>query len=124
MTKYKWEDDRIYILKGETWLKIPLKDERTYIIDKAHASSAHFGIVSTFNRIKEEYFWPKMFRDIENFINDCSVCIRNTNYPVQNHPAFANQPTNINDEVSIDFTWGYETTAEGYKGAIHIQGLK
>ena len=40
---------------------------------------------------------------------------------VFNHPAFANKITAINDEVSIDFTWGLDETKEGYTGTMIIQ---
>ena len=30
-----------------------------------HPTSAHFAIETTFNRIREKYYWPKMYEDIK-----------------------------------------------------------
>jgi hypothetical protein len=114
-------EETIKIEKEGKWLTIPTPEKRHEIIDKAHASAAHFGIISTLNKIKEDYWWPKLARDVEEFVKNCDTCIRNSEFKVANHPAFANELTSINDEISIDFSWGYPETNDGYKGIMHIQ---
>ena len=65
-------------------------------------------------RIREQYFWPKLSKDVANFVKNCVTCIRNNNTPVYNHPAFANKTrSRINDEVGVDASWG-----KGDKGTL------
>ncbi|MCA9761179.1 MAG: hypothetical protein KC463_06680, partial [Streptococcus sp.] len=118
---FEWNGTAIMIKKDEKWLILPKTEEREKIIDKYHAMSAHFGVDSTLNRLREHYYWPKMYRDVEIFKKNCATCIRNDKYLTLNHPAFANKITNINDEISIDFSWGYDETEEGYQGIMYIQ---
>lgn len=51
----------------------------------------------------------------------CSACIKNDNHLIYNHPAIANKVYKINDQVSIDFSWGYEKTVENFIGTMIVQ---
>ena len=62
-----------------------------------------------------------MYDDVKLFKNRCGPCIRNDNHPIVHHPAFSNIATNINDEISIDFSWGYPVSVEGFTGTMLIQ---
>ena len=119
LPKYKLEKDTLYILK-EKWLIVPKKEERFQLIDQAHASVVHFGAEATANKLREKYYWPKMLKEVENFRKQCVTCIRNDNHPVMNHPAMSNKVENLNDEISIDWSWGFEETDQGYKGTMNI----
>lgn len=46
--------------------------ERTDILEKLHAS--HSGIQSCTRRAREVVFWPRMNKDIEDFVKTCSAC--------------------------------------------------
>ena len=39
-------------------------------------TGAHLGIESTYEKIKERYYWPKMYNDIRNYIESCDNCQR------------------------------------------------
>ena len=58
------------ILKGER-LVIPLS-MREEVKQKLHQS--HLGIQSCLRRGREVVYWPKMGKDIEDFISNCNVC--------------------------------------------------
>jgi hypothetical protein len=121
LKNYDFKDGRITIVRNKQLLIYPPKEERDEIIDKFHAASAHFGVDSTLNRIKEKYFWTKMYNDVENYKKRCEKCIRNDHHLIENHPALANKITKINDEISIDFSWGYDVDSDGYNGVMFIQ---
>ncbi|RMZ97806.1 hypothetical protein BpHYR1_049822, partial [Brachionus plicatilis] len=61
----------LYILKRKKLLEIPRINERDDIILKAH-NFGHFRTESTYNRLKDNYFWYKMIED-KNMIlyNEC-----------------------------------------------------
>ncbi|CAG8853347.1 20358_t:CDS:1, partial [Gigaspora margarita] len=34
----------------------------------------HLKIITTFNKIKEQHFWPIMYNDIKEYIQICDIC--------------------------------------------------
>ena len=52
------------------------KTEKYQIINLYHNDDGHFGINKTYKRISLHYYWPNMFNNIKNFINQCDGCQR------------------------------------------------
>jgi hypothetical protein len=51
--------------------KVPL------VLHEAHDSAfegAHSGAEALWRKLRENYFWPRMFKDIESFCSSCDVC--------------------------------------------------
>ena len=52
----------------------------------------------------------------------CEACLQHDKYPISHHPAFSNTVSNNNDEISIDFFWGFPEGADHkYKGVMMIE---
>ena len=52
----------------------------------------------------------------------CQACLRHDEYPISHHPVFSNTVSNFNDEISIDFVWGFPEGADHkYKGIMMIE---
>ncbi|CAG8674471.1 12631_t:CDS:1, partial [Ambispora gerdemannii] len=45
--------------------------EEVLVNEHSIAITGHFGIEATYNRISQNYYWPKMHLDIENYIKAC-----------------------------------------------------
>lgn len=41
-----------------------------------HPISAHFASQTTFEKMKERYYWPKMYDDIKTYVESCDQCQR------------------------------------------------
>lgn len=53
-------------------------DEQKEIIEYHHIyKSGHRGINEVTVAVTSKYYWPKMSQDIEHFINNCEVCLKN-----------------------------------------------
>ena len=39
-------------------------------------SAGHFGIVKTYQRSSESFYWQRMRRDVRNWIESCYVCLK------------------------------------------------
>lgn len=39
-----------------------------------HMLAGHTGVKSTFNKISNHYWWPKMFEDVRRYVMSCEVC--------------------------------------------------
>ncbi|CAF1384371.1 unnamed protein product [Rotaria sordida] len=56
---------------------VPQGDFRKTILQIYHdtvANGAHFGRDKTIHKIKQRYFWPSMYKDINNYIKSCIPC--------------------------------------------------
>jgi transposase InsO family protein len=59
-------------------LKVIQEQEKDIILNGLHSNSlaGHFGKDNTYQRIKQKYYWPKMYLDIEEFVKTCEICQR------------------------------------------------
>ncbi|CAF3408778.1 unnamed protein product [Rotaria sp. Silwood2] len=68
------------ILMRRSHLPVPYVsqgDLRTTILNIYHdtaANGAHFGRDKTMHKIKQRYFWPSIYKDIDNYVKSCILC--------------------------------------------------
>ena len=68
------------------------KDERiiipnnmkTEMLECAHF--AHAGIGACQRRLRDSMYWPGMTKDLEKFVENCSICRKHAEQTVQNEP--------------------------------------
>ena len=102
--------------KNKFFLICPPLNKRTDIINVAHLIG-HFRVQSTYDRVRERYYWPKMFATIKQVIDRCLVCIRNETSQTTSHlPAQVIAVTHVFDIVSIDLVFGLPLTQRNNKG--------
>jgi len=100
--------------KPEERLVVPELKKRTELINVAHLIG-HFRQQATYERLKQKYYWPNMFKQVCEVISKCLPCIRNENVPEKHLPAQAIPIKNIFDIVSIDLVHGLPVTPRGNK---------
>ena len=119
---YKCDENGIWFRNNTVdrmYLKVPTKEERPEIIRNAHLLG-HFQKFSTYNRLREKYYWKNMLKDIAEIISLCDVCQRNQKETSIHHPAMAINVNGINDMIGIDLVFGLNETIEGYTGILVI----
>ena len=74
---YKYVRDATSLLTGGSWRKVPHKSVRKQVMKANHddPTAGHLGRFKTYQRIREEYYWPGMFADIGKYVRCCSVCL-------------------------------------------------
>ena len=77
-TKYEIKNDQLYRKKQDQLLKVirQYEFEGLMYLFHDHEISAHFGIQTTYEKIKERYYWKGMLKDIETYIKSCDQCQR------------------------------------------------
>lgn len=100
------EIEGIILFKDRIYLPSESKLTST-IINEFHGST-HEGYVKTFQRIKADFYWPEMRKQIKSFIRNCDICQR---HKVEHlAPAGLLQPlpipSQIWDDISMDFIEG------------------
>ena len=113
--------EQIWYRKSTTdvFKKVPKPSERRDITTRAHLLG-HFQVESTLSRLKEEYYWRNMIKDVELVVSQCVECRKEHRVVPMEHPAKALEVSGIFDRVGIDLTFGLPTTNEGYNGLLVI----
>ncbi|CAF1107876.1 unnamed protein product, partial [Brachionus calyciflorus] len=117
--KYLYQNDKLYVIKDDRTLKIPKPEERLPLIEKAHALG-HFQAESTYNGLKDKFYWKRMLDDLRKVIKQCLPCQRNNKMVVKYHPAIAIKVGNVFDRIQIDLVLGLMETPDGYIGILEI----
>lgn len=96
------------------WVPESLRED---LIVKFHCAetTGHPGIGKTYNRLIEKYFWPKMYADVTEFVNNCSTCKENkpTNVSQRNFMDKERLTERPFQRLYIDFMGNYPRTARG-----------
>ena len=71
--------DEYFIQEGMLFkgihLCIPRSSMRLNLIKEKHSGglAGHFGIDKTLSLLKEKYYWPQMYKDVQKFVKSCGV---------------------------------------------------
>ena len=120
-TKKPWgvkESYRVVIPKNK------VKDVLQFIHDSP--SGGHMGILRTFRRGRELFWWKEMHQDVTDHVKGCEQCGKNK---FVNHPNVAplqltDIPNQILDRLQVDFLGPFTpSTAHEYLYALQIQDI-
>jgi transposase InsO family protein len=75
---FDWTPKHVTLMKnaGEKYPPriVPWKEDRLDIIKEMHDTMGHYGIVRTFNLVKERYYWQGMYEDVLAYVKYCPTC--------------------------------------------------
>src|SRR6266542_6014392 len=71
--RYSLINNQLYYEKGEKKLKVIKRFELKPILYMMHDDliAGHFATEIMYNKIKERYYWPKMYEDIKIYVESC-----------------------------------------------------
>ncbi|GKA63899.1 putative reverse transcriptase domain-containing protein [Tanacetum coccineum] len=111
--KYSTYDKEFYAIVRSAWLCIPLCSLREDIFLEGHAGglTGHFGRDKTLALLREQFYWPKMERDVNKLLERCRTC-----HIAKTHSSNAGLYTPLSvpvapwEDVSLDFVLGFPRT--------------
>ena len=60
---------------GEPVFQVVVPDKfRDTVLKIAHDESGHLGVRKTYDRVLRGFFWPKLKRDVSNYVKTCHTC--------------------------------------------------
>ena len=98
-------------------LCLPQGSLRTKALQENHDIdvAGHQGVERTYERMQQQYYWPKLAKDVKSYVKSCDTCQRIK--ASQQKPAGLLQPLPIPsgrwEEVSMDFITHLPTTKKG-----------
>lgn len=72
------------MLEEDQWRLVVPKDSRLETLTECHdePTAGHQGVLKTYKRMQQRYYWPKMRKDVAKYVSRCNVCQR-TKYDQQ-----------------------------------------
>src|SRR5436853_3918107 len=109
-------EDGLLFRKG-CWVVPDSRELKNMILKAEHDSrvAGHFGQFKTLERVKANFFWPKMDLEVEEYVRSCDSCQRNKatqhkKYGLLDPLDIPNRPW---EDISMDFIVGLPESA-GY----------
>src|ERR1043166_179019 len=103
--KTKWNEPVQVIQRGQ--------EEPILLLYHDDPLGGHLGARKTWNKIRQRYFWPNMFKDIENYVKSCYNCQMQAVHRPIPREMFPIEPTGLWDRVGIDIIGPLELTTLG-----------
>ena len=104
-----------YLIRANK-LCIPESSLCLLILQEYHGGGliGHFGSDTTFATLSKNYYWPKMFCDVNRFTNWCSTCCK-AKSKAQSHGLYMPLPIPCQpwEDISLDFALGLPRTRNG-----------
>ena len=88
---------------------VPHKIRETLLFE-AHNTrvGGHFGVLCTYKRLAQQFYWPSMFHSVQEYVGKCETCQRTESSTLK--PAGLLQPLSIPcqvwDDITLDFIEG------------------
>ena len=114
--KYEIKDGQLYKKKWDKLLKVIRRyefEELMYLFHD-HKLSAHFGIQTTYEKIKERYYWKGIQKDVETYVKSCDQCQRRGK-PIGKHELHPIQVKEPFYQIGIDIVGPLSRTEKGNK---------
>ena len=82
--KRKYDD----VHGNRSWLQLVVPHSlRSEIMEQLHSGAleGHLGVDKTVAKIRERFYWPGMYRDVEQWVSTCHSCATRKTAPQHNH---------------------------------------
>ncbi|CEP16765.1 hypothetical protein [Parasitella parasitica] len=89
--KYYYQDNKPYRQIGARAVFVPQVQEGEAIIKQIHDSHGHFGVHASWARLYHEYWWPRSYTEMKEYVLSCRLCQLYS--PVEKNPPTISVPT-------------------------------
>jgi hypothetical protein len=113
-SNFRISNDKLYFIQNEEERRVIREDEVERILFGEHSDilAGHFNIESTYQRIRSKYYWPRMYKMVEQYVKSCDSCQRRGKPKRVEalHPIPVGDPF---DQVGIDIVGPLTETTNG-----------
>ena len=91
------------------------KHLRSSVILQYHDQNRHMGIQKTFDSIRQKYYWPNLFKEINGYVSNCITCKTRSMHKIKPPLQETDIPPYPMPKLSLDLSGPYPTTLSGNK---------
>ena len=112
-------DDLVYYLSNVNddpclRLFIP-KHLRNFVVTQYHDQNGHMGVQITFDSIRQKYYWPNLFKEINKYVSECTICQTRSLQKIRPPLQETDIPPYPMAKLSLDLSGPYPTSLSGNK---------
>lgn len=112
-------------LTGEEWKRVVPKDQRltTLVLCHDDPRAGHMGVKRTLNRLRQQYYWPGMRRDVNEYVKRSQIC---QSIKVERIPKAgamvtrAGQATRPWETICVDLVGPLPRSSRGFKHVLTV----
>src|SRR5215213_199202 len=112
--EFTLKNDKLFWIKNDMEKRVIRRNELEEVLFNLHGNqlSGHYNTEATFNRAKQNYYWPRMYREVENYVRSCDTCQRLGNKKKSNelHPISVGKAF---ERIGIDIVGPLSITSKG-----------
>ena len=91
------------------------KHLKCLVIGQYHNRNGHMGVQKTFDSIRRKYFWPNLFKDLNEYVGSSVICQTRSLQKVRQPLQETDIPPYPMAKVSLDLSGPYPTSLSGNK---------
>ena len=116
---YLLVDDLVYYLSNVNddpclRLFIP-KHLRNFVVTQYHDQNGHMDVQKTFDSIRQKYYWPNLFKEINKYVSECTICQTRSLQKIRPPLQETDIPPYPMAKLSLDLSGPYPTSLSGNK---------
>ncbi|CAG2210599.1 Transposon Ty3-G Gag-Pol polyprotein,Transposon Ty3-I Gag-Pol polyprotein [Mytilus edulis] len=101
-----------YDLKLRLYVPLQLRNE---VIKSYHDNLSHLGIDKCHDSIRQKYFWPKLYKELNSYINSCVICQSQSAGKTKPLLQISDIPPFPFATIGVDLSGPYPTSLSGNK---------
>ena len=86
---------------------------RVFVVKQYHDQNGHMGVQKTFDSIRQKYYWPILFKEINTYVSECIVCQTRSLQKIKQPLQETDIPPYPMAKLSLDLSGPYPTTLSG-----------
>ena len=91
------------------------KHLRGLVVKQYHDMNGHMGVQKTFDSIRQKYYWPNLFKELNDFVTACVVCQTRSLQKIRQPLQETDIPPYPMVKISLDLSGPYPTSMSGNK---------
>ena len=88
---------------------------RNFDVKQYHDQNEHMGVQKTLHSIHQKYYWPNLFKKINNYVSECTVCQIRSLQKIRPPLQETDIPLYSMGKLSFDLSGPYPTSLSGNK---------
>ena len=80
-----------------------------------HDQNGHMGVQKTFDSIRQKYYWPNLFKEINKYVSECTICQTRSLQKIRPLLQETDIPPYPMAKLSLDLSGPYPTSLSGNK---------